>query len=188
MVMELSLFKRAPGKKGEVKRIRREGDVPGVLYGLEGENQSIYVKGDELQAILRKMPKGLLSTTVFTLKSEGQVYKALVKGIQYHPVSYAVEHLDFLILRDGVLVDVQVPIELLGVAECPGVKLGGFLRQVVRWLKVRCLPQDIPSSFSLDVRDLQLSRSKALSDIEIPSVVRPLARKMDQVAVVVGKR
>jgi len=65
--------------------------------------------------------------------------------------------------------------------------LGGFMRQVIRALKVSCLPKDIPQEFVLDVKDLSIAQSKRLSDIELPSSVRPLAR-MNEIAVVIAKK
>lgn len=186
--MKLSLFKRAAGKKSENKRIRREGNVPGVLYGLKHEVQNIYIKGEELQAVFRTLPQGLLPTTVFTLDDGGKTCRAIVKDIHYHPTSYAVEHIDFVILEDKTPVNVNVPIIVLGAADCPGIKLGGFLRQVIRTLKVNCLPKDIPQQFSLDIQDLQIAESKRLSDIAIPSSVRPMAKSMNEVAIVIAKR
>ena len=75
----------------------------------------------------------------------------------------------------------------LGVADCVGVKMGGFMRQILRWVKVRCLPKDIPQKFVLDVSELGISQSKRLSDIVIPENIRPLA-KMQEVAVLIAKR
>jgi large subunit ribosomal protein L25 len=65
--------------------------------------------------------------------------------------------------------------------------MGGFLRQVIRHIKVQCLPPQIPSSFSIDVKDLGIKQSKRLSDMVIPQGVKPLA-KMDEVVAVVSKR
>jgi len=188
MIMKLSLFKRTPGKKSENKKIRREGNVPGILYGLKQEVQNIYIKGEELQAIFRSMKPGLLPTTVFTLEDGAKSCQAIVKDIHYHPTTYAVEHIDFVVLEANTPVNINVPIVVLGAADCPGVKLGGFLRQVIRTLKVHCLPKDIPQQFTLDVQSLQVSEAKRLSDIVVPARVRPMAKSMNEVAVVIAKR
>lgn len=185
--MKLSAFPRALGKKSEVNKIRREGDVPAVIYGRDQSVKTVFVKGDELQAILRNMKSGLLATTVFELHDGKHVTKVLVKDIQYHPVSYAVLHLDFLIIDEKTPVSVNVPIQIAGLAECAGVKLGGFMRQVIRSLKVECLPGDLPQEFTLDVTQLGLAQSMRLSDIVIPEGIKPLG-KMNEVAVVIAKK
>jgi len=185
--MKLSVFPRALGKKSEINKIRREGGVPAVLYGRDQSMKSLFVKGDELQAILRKIKSGLLATTFFELHDGENVVKVLVKEIQYHPVTYAIVHLDFLLVDDKALVAVNVPIQVTGVAECAGVKLGGFMRQVIRSLKVECLPKDLPQEFTLDVTQLGLAQSMRLSEIALPAGIKPLA-KMNEVAVVIAKK
>ena len=89
-------------------------------------------------------------------------------------------------LSKDLPVTVSVPLEVLGSAECAGVKLGGTLRQVIRRIKVSCLPKDIPHVFQIDVRDLGIAQSKRLSDITMPHGVRSLSA-MSEVAVVVAK-
>lgn len=185
--MKLSVFSRASERKSDTKKIRRQGQVPGVLYGLEKTNKNVYFQLDELQAILRQIRPGLLSTTVFELHEDGKVHKAVVKEVQYHPASYAMIHIDFALVSDKEPVTVNVPIQITGLAECVGIKLGGFMRQVIRSLKVRCLPKDIPQEFVLDVRELDVGQSKVLADLSISEKVRPLA-KMKEVAVVIAKK
>jgi large subunit ribosomal protein L25 len=172
--------------KGAIKAIRREGNIPAVIYGLGQDVEKVTVNGSEFHAILRKLSKGQLPTAVFELHVDGKPKKAIIKDIQYNVTSYSVEHIDFALLAHDQHVTVNVPIQVLGVAECPGVKLGGTFRQVIRSLKVSCLPKDIPAEFQIDIRDLNIAQSKRLSDIAIPSNVRPLAQ-MNEVAVVIAK-
>ncbi len=102
-------------------------------------------------------------------------------------MNYSVIHLDFEELHSDVPVTVKVPIEMTGVVDCIGVKLGGILRQVIRHVKVRCLPKDIPSCFYLDVKSLDLRQSRRLNDLEIPETLRPLV-DLNEVAVLIAKR
>ncbi len=185
--MKLAIFERAELRKGETKRIRREGGIPALIYGAKQQARHVYIQEAEFQALLRQIPAGTLATTVFTLKEGGRSYSALVKDIHYHVVNYAIQHLDFLLLEKGVPVSVNVPIQVVGAAESPGVKLGGNLRQVVRSLRVRCLPDQIPQAFQLDVRSMQIAEAKRLSDIVLPAHIRPLA-EMREVAVVIAKQ
>lgn len=182
--MKLQVAARTSEKKSDAKKLRREGRVPGVLYGVGQKNENVSFSLEEVQAILRNMRPGLLPTTVFEL-SNG--HKAIVKEIQYHPATYAIQHIDFALIADSRPVTVNVPIQVSGLADCAGVKLGGFLRQVIRSLKVTCLPKHIPQEFVVDVRELNITESKTLGDMNIPSTVRPLA-KLSEVVVVIGKR
>ncbi len=186
--MRLSVVKRDSVKKREAKRVRRSNKIPAIIYAHKDAGETIAVNAAEFAAALRQVTKGHLPTTIFTLVDEkGKERKAIVKDIQYNPVNYDVIHLDFEELLDQTPINVKVPIECTGVADCVGTKLGGVLRLVIRHVKVRCLPKDLPKSFKLDVRSLNLRQTKRLSDIEIPESIRPMA-KLDDVAVIIAKR
>ncbi len=185
--MKLSYFSRTVGKKGDVNKLRREGGVPAVLYGLNQPPESVFIKKNEVETFLRNMKPGLLSTSVFELHDGQKSRKAMIKEVQYHRSTYAIEHIDFALVNDKEKVTVKVPLQITGAAECAGVKLGGFVRQSIRSLKVSCLLKDIPQELTLDVRDLQIAQSKRLSDIAIPDGVQPHA-KMNEVAVVIAKK
>ena len=114
------------------------------------------------------MKSGHLPTTVFTLADGKTRARVIIKDIQYHLTTYNVSHIDFGELIDDVPVSVKVPVKCTGVADCVGVKLGGFLRQVVRHVKIECLPQRIPSEFMVDVKDLGIRQTKRLKDIKMP--------------------
>lgn len=186
--MKLTIAKRTAERKSEAKQLRRENLIPAVIYvrGKVGEN--ITVNGSEFTALLRKVVSGRLSTTKFTLVDEaGKERQVLVKDIQYNPINYTVIHLDFEELVPDVAINVKIPIECVGVADCVGIKLGGFLRQVIRSLRVNCLPKDIPDVFTVDVREMNIRSSKRLKDLNIPNTLRPLV-SLEEVAVAIVKR
>ncbi len=185
--MKIKVFKRTGKSKGIVNRIRFEGDIPGVFYGPRKKSEKIFIKGADFAKIQRKLGAGNLATVLFDLEVEQETHKALLKGIQYHRTTYEVIHIDFEIVEQDLPVNVNIPIRCIHEADCAGVKLGGILRQVIRTLKVSCLPKDIPQKFTIDVKDLQMMQSKRLSDIAIPEKVKPVAN-MQEVAVVVAKR
>ncbi len=185
--MNLSAKKRAGETKGQTKQIRRDGNIPAILYSLGNQGQMIEVDGAQFAAALRKIKQGRLATTTFTLDVDGKKVEAIVKDIQYHLTSYRITHIDFSELKKDVPVRVKVPVECTGEAECEGIKLGGFMRQVIRSVKVECLPKDIPQEFELDVRELKIKQAKRLSQIAMPKGVRPLATT-DEVVVVIAKR
>lgn len=186
--MKLHVIKRSTLKKSETKRLRRENAIPAILYHQGKATDAIAVQTGEFQSLLRSIVPGRLSTTVFQLVDDkGATKKAILKEIQYEPTTYNIQHLDFEELVDNVQVNVKVPVELTGVVDCAGVKLGGVLRQVVRHLRVRCLPKDIPSIFQIDVKNMGLYEKKRLAELEIPQAVRPLSN-LNEVVVVVAKR
>ena len=185
--MKLAVKPRTGEKKGDVQQIRREGDIPAVLYSSQDPARKITVNGAEFRAVLRNLKMGQLPTTLFHLSDGKQEWKAVVKDIQYDLTSYTVSHLDFEVVHTGSPVRVKVPVECVGIVDCVGVKLGGFLRQIARHVKVECLPEEIPSHFQIDVREMGIRQSKRLKDIVMPKGVRPLASQED-VLVVIAKR
>jgi large subunit ribosomal protein L25 len=185
--MKLNMIKRVNEKKGDIKVLRRQGQIPSILYSQTRPTESICVNSTEFGACLRQIPQGRLATTVFDLSDGSAQVRAIVKDIQYHPTTYQILHIDFVELVDGKKVSVKVPVECTGVADCSGIKLGGFLRQVIRYVKVECDPNAIPAKFDIDVRDLGIKQTRRVSDIKLPQDVRPLA-KLDEVLVVIAKR
>lgn len=186
--MKLNYRQRTSGRKSVSNRLRCEGAIPAIVYLRGQQSETIAVDSGEYQALVRTVKPGHLSTQVFTLVSEnGTEKRALLKDIQYEPTTYKVIHLDFEELQEDHKVNVKVPIEWVGAADCAGVKLGGVLRAVIRSLRVSCLPKDIPEAFYLDVRTMGLRDSRRLRELEIPQTVRPLV-DLNEVAVVVAKR
>lgn len=185
--MELKVKQRKVEKKSNVKQLRRDGFIPAVMYAKGTQAQSIELARADFEAALRQIQPNHLSNTVFTLKEDKTEKKAIVKDIQYHRTTYDVLHLDFEILDDKTPVKVKIPVEYKGAEECQGVKIGGFLRSVIRQVPVKCLPSQIPQEFQIDVRRLGIKQSKRLKDIEFPEGVKPLA-KLNEVVVIVAKR
>lgn len=186
--MKLQTVSRAANKKNEVSRLRREGFIPAVLYVKGKEGETLAVKSNEFGSYLRQVRSGHLPTTVFTLVDQkGHERRAIIKDIQYNVTNYDVIHLDFEELVKDHKVSVKVPIECIGTVDCVGIKLGGVLRQVIRHVRVSCLPKDLPQFFELDVRELGIKQSKRLSDLSIPESVRPLGNLNEVVAVIVKR-
>ena len=185
--MKLTVKSRDGEKKSDLKQIRREGNIPAIIYSSSSQPQKLELVGVEFSAALRAMKPGQLSTTVFVLNDGKKERRAIIKDIQYQLTTYRVFHIDFEELIDDVPVSVKVPVNCIGVAECVGIKMGGFLRPVNRNVRVECLPKFIPAEFLVDVRDLGIRQSKRLKDIPMPQGVRPLA-SLEEVIVVIAKR
>lgn len=188
MDVEIQIAERSAKTKGEAKRLRRDKQIPVCIYSKVGASNNASIPTVEFETVLRKLQPGFLPTTVFMLKdSKGKIKRAICKDIQYKPTTYEVIHLDFLELHDNIEVDVKVPIELLSQADCVGVKAGGFLRALMRHIKVRCMPSKIPNHFEIDVKELGLNQHRRVSDLVIPSGVTALS-KPDDIVVSVLKR
>ncbi len=186
-MIKLKADRRSRGTKGHIKQLRREGGVPAVLYSPKGVSDLLLIESKSLSLSMRGIKSGSLATTRFALEIDGVTQLAIVKEIQYQPTTYQIIHIDFEALEENCPVIVKVPIQCHGVADCVGIKLGGFLRQVIRSVQVKSLPKDIPSEFIIDIKDLGIGGAKRIKDIMIPEGVQPLA-KMDEVALLISKR
>ena len=191
MQVELDIFERAKTSKDGVKQnsakqLRRSGNIPVVIYSKGQPAKAAFVSKEAVDTVLREVEEGFLPTTTFNLKDEsGKVSKALVKDIQYHVTTYAVLHIDFIELQKDHKIDVKVPIHCLGTVECVGVKGGGYIRQVMRHLPIRCLPQYIPYKFELDVKELDLRQAKRVEDLRLPEHVTTLIKPQEVIVSIV---
>ena len=188
MDVEIHITKRASEPKGEAKRLRGQGMIPAVIYSQANSSESVSLSAVAFETVLRNLTPGFLPTTIFSLvNAAGKKIRAIIKDIQYQVTTYKVMHLDFLELQNDTMVEYNVPIECLGQADCVGVKAGGFLRSLMRHVKVRSLPPHIPSHFEIDVKNLGLNQVKRTSELAVPAHVQLLARP-DDVIVTVVKR
>ena len=172
--------------KGDVRRLRRGGSIPGVVYSEGKSAEKVFVARTEVEAGIRSIRPGALPVTVFELKdASGHSRTALVREIQYKPTTYEISHIDFLELEAKRMVEVKVPVEFVNASECVGVKLGGQLRHIARHVCVRCLPADIPAQFNVDVKDIGIRQSRRVRDMDMPDSVTCLINIEEVVASVV---
>lgn len=168
----LNAQKRDDLGKGASRTIRRAGRVPAVLYGRELESIHLSVDAHEATRLFHSIS---VDNTIVDLSVEGEKkpYQTLVREIQTHPWKDSLVHIDFLRIQEGVAVDLEIPVELVGVPV--GVRLsGGVLEQIVHELEVRCIPSKIPESFTLDVSGLDINQSLHVSDIPVTEGVEIL--------------
>ncbi len=185
--MKLHVTSRQAEKKSEINRIRREGNVPVVIYSKGAPGRLGVVNGTEFRKILQSIEPGTLSSKILELDVDGKIVRALVKEVQYHPTTYNVQHLDFVELIEGHPVVLNVPLKLLGAVDCSGVKLGGILRQILRHVKMRCLPARIPASIEYDVKNLEIGASIRVADLAIPQGVSLQCNPQD-IALVISRK
>jgi large subunit ribosomal protein L25 len=163
----LEAVKRDRFGKNEAGRLRREGQVPSVLYGGGADDSGkpvatpISVVPKELSRILHSESG---ANTLITLKLGGESWRVMVKDYQLDPISHSLLHADFYRVAMDKALTVTVPIVLRG--ESPGVKQqGGLLDFVHREIEVECLPADIPENIEVDVSGLMLNQAIRLRDL-----------------------
>lgn len=157
-------------KTGKVatKEVRRNGEIPAVLYGLK-DNLSFSVCADNLKDILTAKGQNAL----IDLNLEGnKKRKVILKEFQSHPLKERWVHVDFLEVDVVKPVKVNVDVHLIG--KSAGEKMGGLVNQVLKSIHVECLPADIPQSVDLDVTAVELGQVLHVSDLSIPDKVKIL--------------
>lgn len=164
--VELTAKTRKNTGKGAARKARMNGLVPGVLYG-EGEPpRPLMVIYKDFYAVIHTTAGG---NVIIDLKIEGdesRVCKAIIREIQYHPVSRDVLNVDFQHISMTKEIAVNVPIEVIG--EAVGVKThGGILELIMREVEVECLPANIPDEIRVDVTDLDVGDSLQVKDLEV---------------------
>ncbi len=146
------------GKKS-TKALRKEELVPCVVYGGK-ENQHF--------SVLAKDLRDLIYTNEFrkaNIQVDGQVIEAIVKEVQFHPVTDKIMHVDFLELVAGKSLKTEIPVRLTG--NPAGVKTGGVLVQKVRKLKIKTTPNNLSATIDVDVDSLNLGDSIRIRDVKV---------------------
>ena len=150
--------KRESVGKVATKALRNAGKVPCVLYG---GDQAMHFSADELS-----FSKLVYTPNVYTASIEldgGEKFEAILKDIQFHPVSDKILHVDFFQLAADKEVTMDIPIRLVG--NSPGVMVGGNLRNPFRTLKVRAIPANLPDFINADISKLNIGDKTMVSDL-----------------------
>jgi large subunit ribosomal protein L25 len=158
--------------KNASRRLRKDGGVPGVVYGLDRPPFTVGVGARKIEEVL-SLETG--RNTIFTLALKGQDRSraVMIKALQRDPVTERLVHVDFVRVDLTRAVRVNVPIRVVGIAE--GVKAdGGLLEFVLRQVAVQCLPADIPEHLDLDVTALRLNQHLSVKDLPVKDRVTVL--------------
>jgi large subunit ribosomal protein L25 len=166
--LEIEVNAREPGSKHEARRLRREGKIPAVLYGPKVQPLALELNRKDFSSRVA----GLEGSHLVRMKSAstGLADKvALVKEMQYHPITGDVIHADFYEVDLTARIEVSVPLHFIG--KGAGVVRGGILQPIVREIQVECLPLDIPQFFNVDVSGLDIGDSVHIEDLPMPEGV-----------------
>ena len=166
-VIPLSGERRETLGKGGARKARAAGQIPAVLYGHGETPIPVAIGTRAFEVALHKHEGG---NPIVNLALDGSEYTALIRAVQYDPVTHAILHLDFQHISLTETVEVKVALHFEGLAI--GVKDGGgILESILREVEVRCLPTQIPPSISVDVTRLNIGDSIHVSELQVPNVV-----------------
>ena len=173
---------RTRSGKGAARATRRAGKVPGVIYGGKQEPNLIAL---DPRVVLRELHKAGWQSRLYEITGSGEPIRALIRGVQYHPVSDAPEHVDFQRLIAGERIKVAVPVHFENDGISPGIKRGAVLNVVRHAVDVYCNADQIPEQFTADLGPLDFNDAVRWHDLKGTENVKPVIDRDFVVATVV---
>ncbi|MFL2886600.1 MAG: 50S ribosomal protein L25/general stress protein Ctc [Candidatus Pelagibacter sp.] len=169
--------------KGHLNTLRKSGDVPGVIYGGENENEKISLSKKEVKNLINK--ENFLSN-VISIKLNEKEQKVLPREITFDTISDEPTHIDFLRIVKGAKIVLEIPVRFINNELSPGLKRGGVLNIVRRKVELKCPTENIPTELVVDLEGLDIGASIKISYIKLPENVTPTIQGRDFVIATVA--
>ncbi|WNK00786.1 50S ribosomal protein L25/general stress protein Ctc [Thalassospiraceae bacterium LMO-JJ14] len=154
--------------KGAARAVRREGRVPGVIYG--NKQEPVLISLDPVD-LMKEYSKSGFFSHVYEIAVGGETYKVLARDLQTHPIKDMPIHVDFMRFSAKTRLAVNVYVEFTNEESCPGLREGGVLNVVRHEVELRCSPDSIPESLIADLSGLEIGDSLHISSIALPDGV-----------------
>ncbi len=168
---------------GGARAARRDGLVPGILYGGGEEPVAISLKENE---VLKALNTGNLIGSMVKISHKGEQQSALTKDVQFHPVKDMPQHIDFYRVTASSIITVEVSINIVGNEECPGLTKGGNLNVVRHAIEVNCPAGSIPDSIEVDISAMEIGDSLHESELTFPDKVKPAITDRDPTVITIA--
>jgi large subunit ribosomal protein L25 len=156
--------------KGDVRSLRLNGNVPGIIYGGIEQNEKVSVSKKTLKFLIAK--ENFLSN-ILTLSLDGKPQNVLPREITYNVVTDEPTHIDFLRVVSGVKIRIEVPVQFINHEKSPGLKRGGVLNIVRRRIELNCPSEKIPEAIIIDLDGIEIGESFKISSIKLEEGVTP---------------
>lgn len=178
MVNALKVEERKGSTQAELKELRKNGRIPGVVYGQAIDSVSIVVNEKELVSLLKGNPNAIIEMEVPAQGKQSVMISDMQRDVLYRNIT----HIDFKQVRMDEAIKTFVRLELVG--EAQGVKEGGIFQNRLTELEVQCLPSDIPTQITFDISHLNIGDSLTVAEIPAPDKVELLADPSEVIALV----
>lgn len=166
---EIAAETRNDRGKGASRRLRRDGKIPGILYGAGNDPVAIQLGHND---VLLHTDHEAFYSHILTLKLDGTPERVVLKDMQRHAYKRGVLHMDFQRVSETETLTMRVPVHFLNEDACVGVKAGGgVISHLMSDLEVVCLPKDLPEYIEVDVKDVELGSSIHVSELTVPEGV-----------------
>jgi large subunit ribosomal protein L25 len=173
---QLAAVARSGTGKGAARSVRRDGRVPGVIYGGGEQAAPISVDYKEVNQLINA---GHFLTTIFELDVDGRKERVLPRDYQLDVVTDRPLHVDFLRLKAGSRVRIQTPVHVVNQDKSPGIKRGGALNLVMHAIDLWAPAEAIPDSITIDLAGLDIHDSVHISAIKLPEGCKPVDMRTD---------
>ena len=174
---------RSTKTRGELNALRKSGNVPGIIYGGENENEKISLSKKEVKNLINK--ENFLSN-VISIKLDEKEQKVLPREITFDTISDEPTHIDFLRIVKGSKIILEIPVKFINNELSPGLKRGGVLNIVRRKVELKCPTENIPTELVVDLEGLEIGTSIKISSIKLPENVSPTIQGRDFVIATVA--
>ena len=168
---------------GELKIVRNQGNVPGIVYGGSEKNQNVSISIKVLKGLMEK--ENFLSK-IIKLKIDGKEESVLPKEISFDVITDEPIHIDFLRIIKGSSVIIEIPVRFINSDKSPGLKKGGVLNIVRRKVELKCPSENIPSELVVDLDGVDIGHSFKISSVKLPEKVVPTITGRDFVIATVA--
>jgi large subunit ribosomal protein L25 len=172
-LLELTVNVRKSTGKGISRTLRKQGLIPGVLYGPKSETIPISVEKLDIEKLFKHSGSNQAPLNLTIKNGESIKKTAMVKDLQLHPVSRRFLHIDLYEVAMDKKIQVRVPVVLTGIAQ--GTEAGGTIQLIRREIDVLCLPLDIPEFITIDVSGMQIGDSIHIEEIPVSGNIEILA-------------
>ncbi|MEF3193324.1 MAG: 50S ribosomal protein L25/general stress protein Ctc [Halothiobacillaceae bacterium] len=154
--------------KGASRRLRREGNVPAVLYGGDAEPVALTIAHKDLW---HNLANEAFYSHILDLEIDGKIEKVILRDLQRHPYKPIIMHADFQRVSANELLRVMIPLHFVNEASSVGVKKGGVVSHLASEIEITCLPKDLPEFIVVDLADVDVEQIVHLADIALPAGV-----------------
>lgn len=163
-----------------IKKLRKSGRLPGIVYGKQTENKMIHISASDFQRWARQQAGGMIELKI---EGEGSV-NVLLEDVQRHPVTQELLHVDFQQVQTDTAVRTKIPLKLVGTPE--GEKTG-ILQVQSAFIEVEALPKDLPNEIEVDISTLNIGDALHVKDLEIPPNVTVISDPEESLLSIVAK-
>jgi large subunit ribosomal protein L25 len=180
MALEVVAQARKLQGTGASRRLRRNGKVPGIIYG--GKKDAVTIEIDH-NALFHALRNEKFHASILDMTVDGVKEQVLLRAVNMHPFKVQVQHIDFQRVSADEKIHMKVPLHFVNADVSPAVKLaGGLISHSINELEIRCLPRDLPEYIAVDLAEMTIGHTVHVTDLKLPAGVE-VAKGMENLSV-----